>query len=129
MNALDTPLEALAFNYLSFAFSTAVAWLAVITAAVSFWKIRAAGCAGPAKSQRPDRRRINEPITTVSTTTTAVNFVLEETDGSAAANEGKRRLRRGKFTVYYEESDGVEGDSTVDLTVTSLGYGIGNLIN
>ncbi|XP_058206503.1 uncharacterized protein LOC131320004 [Rhododendron vialii] len=116
MNALDTPLEALAFNYLSFAFSTAVAWLAVITAAVSFWKIRAAGCAGPAKSQRPDRRRINEPITAVSTTTTAVNFVLEETDGSATANEGKRRLRRGKFTVYYdEESEGVvrvEGDST-----------------
>ncbi|KAI8565319.1 hypothetical protein RHMOL_Rhmol03G0249800 [Rhododendron molle] len=117
MNSLDSPLEALAFNYLSFAFSTAVnnvwTWLALTTAAVSFWKIRAAAvCAGPAKSQRPDRRRINEPISTVSTTTTAVNFVLE-TDGGA--NEGRRRVRRGKFTVYYDEiSAGVEGDSTAD---------------
>lgn len=119
MNALDSPLEALAFNYLSFAFSTALnniwAFVAVATAAVSFWKIRAAS---PAKSsQRPDHhRRINEPGSAVSTAAAAVNFVLEETDG-CCSNEGRRRLRRGKFTVYYDESGGEEeqeeGDSTV----------------
>jgi hypothetical protein len=44
---LDSPLEALALNYLSVGFLTVVnnlwTWVAVITAAVSFWRIRAAG--------------------------------------------------------------------------------------
>ncbi|KAG9147546.1 hypothetical protein Leryth_007344 [Lithospermum erythrorhizon] len=45
MNALDSPLEALAFNYLSYGLLTAVnnvwMWVALMTAAVSFWRIRA----------------------------------------------------------------------------------------
>lgn len=47
MDVLDSPLEALALNYLSVGFLTIVnnlwTWVAVITAAVSFWRIRAAG--------------------------------------------------------------------------------------
>lgn len=47
MDLLDSPLEALALNYLSVGFLTIVnnlwTWVAVITAAVSFWRIRAAG--------------------------------------------------------------------------------------
>lgn len=47
MDLLDAPLEALALNYLSVGFLTVVnnlwTWVAVITAAVSFWRIRAAG--------------------------------------------------------------------------------------
>ena len=49
MDLLDSPLEALALNYLSVGFLTVVnnlwTWVAVITAAVSFWRIRAAGSA------------------------------------------------------------------------------------
>ncbi|KAL7096142.1 hypothetical protein ACP275_10G065000 [Erythranthe tilingii] len=46
MDALDSPLEALALNYLTYGFLTVVnssiwAWVAVITAAVSFWRFRA----------------------------------------------------------------------------------------
>ncbi|XP_009611855.1 uncharacterized protein [Nicotiana tomentosiformis] len=44
MSALESPLEALAFNYLSFGLFTVVnniwTWLAVITAAFSFWRIK-----------------------------------------------------------------------------------------
>lgn len=50
-NVLDSPLEALALDYLSVGFLTVVhnlwTWVAVVTAAVSFWRIRAAG-GGPA---------------------------------------------------------------------------------
>ncbi|XP_009780582.1 uncharacterized protein LOC107769213 [Nicotiana tabacum] len=44
MSALESPLEALAFNYLSFGLYTVVnniwTWLAVIAAAFSFWRIK-----------------------------------------------------------------------------------------
>lgn len=47
MNVLESPLEALAVNYLSLGVLTVVnnlwTWVAVITAAFSFWRIRAAG--------------------------------------------------------------------------------------
>lgn len=47
MNTFDSPMEALAVNYLNVGFVTVVnnlwTWVAVITAAVSFWRIRAAG--------------------------------------------------------------------------------------
>lgn len=46
MNALDSPLEALALDYINVGFLTIVnnlwTWVAVITAAVSFWRIRVA---------------------------------------------------------------------------------------
>ncbi|KAG6723094.1 hypothetical protein I3842_03G192000 [Carya illinoinensis] len=47
MNVLESPLEALALNYLSLGVLTVVnnlwTWVAVITAAFSFWRIRTAG--------------------------------------------------------------------------------------
>lgn len=44
MNALDSPIEALAINYVHFGFLAVAgnlwAWLTVVTAALSFWRIR-----------------------------------------------------------------------------------------
>ncbi|KAL5572308.1 hypothetical protein UlMin_021905 [Ulmus minor] len=54
MNVLDSSFEVLAINYASFGFFTLVnnlwAWVAVMTAAVSFWRLRAAGAGATTSS-------------------------------------------------------------------------------
>ncbi|KAL6965799.1 hypothetical protein U1Q18_036860 [Sarracenia purpurea var. burkii] len=64
MNALDSPVEVMAFNYLSFGFLTAAnnniwAWVAVMTtaAAVSFWRIRASAGTGGGAAKSETRGR------------------------------------------------------------------------
>ncbi|KAE9464589.1 hypothetical protein C3L33_03502, partial [Rhododendron williamsianum] len=132
MNSLDSPLEALAFNYLSFAFSTAVnnvwTWLAALTtAAVSFWKIRAAGCAGPAKSQR--RRRLRRGKFTVY-----YDEISDGVEGDSTSDDGGEGCRWGgdwerglRMRVGEDVSLGwYRNQDLTGLTVTSLGYGIGD---
>ncbi|PON38632.1 Transmembrane protein [Trema orientale] len=124
MNVLDSPLEALAFNYVSLGFFTFVnnlwTWIAVITAAVSFWKIRAVGAAGgvysvdspPPRNDRSSNRpsappKSEEPPPPPAETTLAL--------ASASGHvEDDGPTKRRKFTLYYEdngeltESDGDE---------------------
>ncbi|KAL1531308.1 hypothetical protein AAHA92_33999 [Salvia divinorum] len=95
--ALDSPLEALAFNYLTYGFLTAVnniwAWIAVVTAAVSFWRIR--GLSSPSSSTTDpstschDAAVESEPPVVPAR---APCVVLER--------QGSRKM---KFSLYYKE--------------------------
>ncbi|KAK7328719.1 hypothetical protein VNO77_22836 [Canavalia gladiata] len=106
MNVLDSNVEALAFNYLSFGLLTALnnlwTWVALLTAAVSFWKIRFAGC------PKPEERTSIGPDPVIDTLTP--NEVTAEkteparqTAVSDGVSEDVEGVRKGKFTVYYEE--------------------------
>ncbi|TKY72907.1 hypothetical protein E2542_SST01652 [Spatholobus suberectus] len=103
---METSSEA--FNYLSFGLLTALnnlwTWVALLTAALSFWKIRSAGCPKPKPEAQPSIGP--DPVTdTLAPTDVTVekteprrqpavgNGVTEDVDG----------VRKGKFTVYYEE--------------------------
>lgn len=120
MNLLeDSNLEALTFNYLSFGvINNLWTWIAVITAAVSFWKIRASGCPKPELlpplddrvSDRPDPEPEVSELDAVSEPACAPRVVV----GYGGADiDG---VTKGKFTVYYE--DDVECESEEALTVT-----------
>ncbi|KAK4428805.1 hypothetical protein Salat_1180400 [Sesamum alatum] len=119
MNALDSPLEALALNYLTYGFLTAVnniwAWLAVITAAVSFWRIRALSSAPvstPRRSQDTastssappelDERAVSEPATVSTTGETQLSSSPTKTSCPTLEREGSTKT---KFSLYYEEDD------------------------
>ncbi|XVE70752.1 hypothetical protein DITRI_Ditri10aG0096200 [Diplodiscus trichospermus] len=131
---LDSPLEALAFNYVSFGIFTIVnnlwTWVAVITAAVSFWRIRAAGAATSSRSvknhdQKPptcindrneDQSRSTPEAEEKPTPSALVSAPASagETSGSPlVCNDiGLGVTKGGKFklTVYYED----EGESNID---------------
>ncbi|KAI3447244.1 hypothetical protein Pfo_003909 [Paulownia fortunei] len=129
MNALDSPLEALALNYLSYGFLTAInniwAWVAVITAAVSFWRIRASSSplvsipeqrgssqdAASTSSSPPHMAgevEAAEP-TTVSTPgeTKQLLSPLMTTSCCVLESEGSPKV---KFSLYFNEDDFREGD-------------------
>ncbi|KAL2335110.1 hypothetical protein Fmac_016323 [Flemingia macrophylla] len=108
MNVLDSNVEALAINYLSFGVLTALnnlwTWLALLTAALSFWKIRSVGCPRPTKPEskpepKPEAQSFLEPgpsevmVEEQPVKLTVGKGVAEDIDG----------VRKGKFTVYYEE--------------------------
>lgn len=109
---LESPLDALALNYLSYGFFLAVnsvwAWIAVLTAALSFWRIRTSS-----SSQLPPRDASND-------TASASSAPLEHCDNgeeaqlvassapAAAAPGGvveEEGSRKTKFRLYYEEDD------------------------
>ncbi|GLT98827.1 hypothetical protein SLE2022_163070 [Rubroshorea leprosula] len=119
---LDSPLEALPFNYVSFGILAFVInlWplVAVITAALSFWRIRAAaGISNPVKkllcedhdtsSPPPPPSCVGhveelsavkeEPLTSWSWPGPDVTFPLECCDG---VTKGR------KFVLYYEDDEG-----------------------
>ncbi|KAK7411823.1 hypothetical protein VNO78_03265 [Psophocarpus tetragonolobus] len=114
MNVLDSNVEALAFNYLSFGVLTALnnlwTWVALITAALSFWKIRSK------PKPKPEAQALAfaepEPVTAEKTEAAPEvvvgNGVAEDVDG----------VTRGKFTVYYE--DDVDMQCTCEETEQSL---------
>ncbi|KAL2250997.1 UNVERIFIED_CONTAM: hypothetical protein Sindi_2222000 [Sesamum indicum] len=123
MNALDSPLEALALNYLSYGFFTAVnniwAWVAVITAAVSFWRIRALSSA-PVSTPEPRRRshdtastsssappKVAEPATLSTAGETQLSSAPAKTSCPTLGREGSTKT---KFSLYYEEDDFREYD-------------------
>ncbi|MED6174951.1 hypothetical protein PIB30_073841 [Stylosanthes scabra] len=110
MNVLDSQVEALAFNYLSFGALTVLnnlwTWLALLTAAFSFWKIRSSGCPEPEISD-PTREPITEaPIPEAVTPSPPVESVTVSDVVPLAVTDDVDGVRKGKFTVYYEE----EGD-------------------
>ena len=137
MNQLfDSPLEALAFNYVSFGIFTIVnnlwTWVAVITAAVSFWTIRAAGAAiSSCFVRKPDQKPStciidrtedeSRPIPeaeekpTPSALVSAPASVAETSVSPLVCSDGVSKGGKFKLTVYYEdvgESD-VDGEMTV----------------
>lgn len=124
MFASSSPLEALAFNYATFGIFTVVnhlwAWVAVITAAISFWRIRTTSFSDKPDHQQPCIHRntsgsqLAQPSANTSSAEAAppcpiparppVNDVDGVTEGS-------------KYTLYYNyyegqrESDG-DGEAT-----------------
>jgi len=104
MNVLDSNVEALAFNYFSFVFLTALnnLWtcLTLLTAALSFWKIRSAGF--PKLNPKPEAQPSAHPhLLTPSKEKTQPP--RETINASGGAEEDVDGVRKGKFTVYYEE--------------------------
>ena len=105
---LDSPVEALAFNYLSFGFLTLLnnlwTWLALLTAALSFWKIRSAGCPKPAPAPLDPTTEPPVPEALTPLAEPAVRDAVPSavTNGDAEDVDG---VRKGKFAVYYEKDD------------------------
>ncbi|KAJ1439962.1 hypothetical protein SESBI_02187 [Sesbania bispinosa] len=103
MNVLDSHVEALAFNYLNFGLLTILnnlwTWLALLTAALSYWKIRSTGCPKP-KSNNPVPilpDPIAEPLFEPDAVTPEA-----ETPRQTPVVDG---VTKGKFTVYYKDED------------------------
>lgn len=129
MNALDSPLEALALNYLSFGFLTAAnnvwAWIAVITAAVSVWRIRASSprCkslnheASLLTSRSSSSSSSSSPSTSSSSEIERVRVAAESSEAlvsvhstpAVSAFQTERRTS-GKFAVYYREEEDCGND-------------------
>ncbi|KAK9274433.1 hypothetical protein L1049_021680 [Liquidambar formosana] len=133
MNVLDSQLEALAFSYLSFGLLTIVnnlwTWVAVITAAVSFWRLKAAGSPksvpqGPildqnttgsepasasASASPPCDSTEEEPAVAPPSTSASISGVT-----AAVRADIDEEVTKGKFTVYYEDDRESDGDMVVD---------------
>lgn len=118
---LDSNVEALAFNYLNFGLITILnnlwTWLA-ITAALSFWKIRSSGCPKSLDpvSVKPDQgvsvSAVTSPVeikphqSVLISTVTDENVTSEtETPRKTSSNvfDDVDGVRKGKFTLYYED--------------------------
>lgn len=109
MSVLDSNVEALAFNYLNFGLFTILnnlwAFIALITAALSFWKIRSAGCPKPTVTDvvTVNPEPVIEPLP--SKPVTAVTEAPKLTVVGNGVVEGVDGVRKEKFMVYYEEEN------------------------
>ncbi|XP_057505752.1 uncharacterized protein LOC130789047 [Actinidia eriantha] len=123
MKSLESPLEALAFNDLSFGFLTGInnlwMWVAVITAAVSFWRIRASGTVAVKSEHRPrnlndsSSPRVSSPLLHTEEATDEPAFISRRTT-IAPPVEATEGATRGKFTVYFEKEGEVVSEEEVD---------------
>ncbi|KAJ6913832.1 hypothetical protein NC651_016165 [Populus alba x Populus x berolinensis] len=99
MDVLDSPIDALVFDYVNLGILTIInnlwTWVAVITAAVSFWRIRAAGAVKTLAEPSPSADYIERQITDPS--------VFED-----------NRAKKGKFVVYYYQDDDRQNDGNID---------------
>ncbi|KAL2553828.1 hypothetical protein Fot_07447 [Forsythia ovata] len=133
MNSLDSPLEPLVFNYLSYGLLTAVnsiwPWVAVLTAAVSFWRIRASSSvprgisldgASTSSSLLKKDEGVAPPAAEAEAAAASTQF---ETKHLSASKTNCCVLERqgstkGKFTMYYCDKDerrtGEGGDNGVE---------------
>jgi len=141
MDVLDSPIDALVFDYVNLGILTIInnlwTWVAVITAAVSFWRIRAAGAvktlAEPSPSPDYIERKITElshpetsssssssssTTTTTTTTTTTPKSVTEPAaPGSASSSPSvfeDNGAKKGKFVVYYYQDDDRQNEGSID---------------
>ncbi|KAG8376261.1 hypothetical protein BUALT_Bualt09G0044800 [Buddleja alternifolia] len=113
MNTLDSPLEALALNYLNYALLTAVnsiwAWVAVITAAVSFWRIRA--LSSPPEPLCRSQDAASETPKAAETAARVPKHLLsapmKKTSCCVVERESSTKT---KFSLYYEEDYYFRGD-------------------
>lgn len=99
---LDSNVEALAFNYLNFGLVTVLnnLWtcLALLTAALSFWKIRSSGCS---KLQEPVSVKSDPEVEALMSEAEKPRKTLNEIWNDDA--DDVDGVRKGKYTVYYEE--------------------------
>ncbi|XLT86833.1 hypothetical protein HN873_008586, partial [Arachis hypogaea] len=111
MNVLDSQVEALVFNYLTFGFLTLLnnfwTWLALLTAALSFWKIRSSVCPEPEIGD-PTRELVVEAAIPEAVTPLVESAAVVDA-APLAVTEDVDGVRKGKFTVYYEEEGDDEG--------------------
>ncbi|KAK8581861.1 hypothetical protein V6N13_144856 [Hibiscus sabdariffa] len=123
---LDSRLQVLAFDYVSFGIFTIVnnlwTWVAVITAALSFWRIRAAGvatssCSVQSHEQGPSTPVISRPITEVEEKPTV------SAPASVCINDGVTKNGKSKLTVYYD--DDIAGESNVNHETTETEWSNG----
>lgn len=124
-NMLDTssPLEALAFNYATFGVFTVVnnlwAWVAVITAAISFWRIRTTSFSDKPDHQQPliDRNtsgsQLAQPPANTSSAEAAPPCPIP---ALPPANDVDGVTEGSKYTFYYYEEGQTEGDGDGEAT-------------
>ncbi|XVF88943.1 hypothetical protein PTKIN_Ptkin19aG0091800 [Pterospermum kingtungense] len=129
---LDSRLEALAFNYVSFGIFTIVnnlwTWVAVFTAAVSFWTIRAAGAAA-VSSCSVDQKATTSFISRTQDDSRPIQEAEEKATPSAdmvllsapsasplVCDDGVTKGGKFRLAVYYEddEESDVDGETTVN---------------
>lgn len=122
MNMLESPLEALAFDYVSFGIFGVVnniwTWVAVVTAAVSFWKIKAQ--VKPALLQHRNDRNPSgsqQPVPEMppaEESSARVALAASASPATASPSVGDvDGVTKGKFTLYYrEEKEEVDGEIT-----------------
>lgn len=107
---LDSHVEALAFNYLNFAALTILnnlwTWLALLTAALSFWRIRSSSHPVP-KHNNPVAEPLlseSQPLAAETEAPAPRKILTAVVNGGSVDVDG---VTKGKFTVYYynEEED------------------------
>ncbi|KAF8113403.1 hypothetical protein N665_0050s0057 [Sinapis alba] len=130
MATLDSPLEALAFEYASFGVLAIVnnvwTWIAVVTAAVSFWRMRVTtigddGHHGSGLLEESEQ----EPQEVAGPVKETVVAQVEETEvwETLMCDDG---VTKGKMTMYYEVD--VDGGRYVDVDgelTSAVNYGGG----
>ncbi|KAF8084237.1 hypothetical protein N665_0727s0004 [Sinapis alba] len=139
MATLDSPLEALAFHYASFGVLAVVnnvwTWIAVVTAAVSFWRMKVTTIGGHGCSlledvttskaeQEADHQEPQEMAGAVEEASAASPVDETEAWEPLMCEDG---VAKGKLTMYYEVD--VDGGRCVDgegeLTAVNYGGGFG----
>ncbi|CAN1123024.1 hypothetical protein LINPERPRIM_LOCUS3009 [Linum perenne] len=114
MNAVDSALDPLVFDYINCGISDIVnnlwTWVALLTAAVSFWTIRA--------PSSPPRRRLNLQVPKSGLVlrrdivTAAGPVEVEEPPKTPASSpivcDDEDVVTKGKFVTYYREMEEVE---------------------
>ncbi|CAH8267283.1 unnamed protein product [Arabidopsis lyrata] len=130
MATLDSPLEVLAFDYVNFVFNNLWTWIAVVTAAVSFWRIRATTTSGGGgrddgfideSPREPPKPQATKAALVVETKPPSVKVTETEDWSLLLCNDG---VTKGKLTVYYEEMiDGEREEDDGETTVVKYGGG------
>ncbi|KAF5748398.1 hypothetical protein HS088_TW04G00351 [Tripterygium wilfordii] len=133
MNVLESPIDALAFGYVSYGVLNIVnnlwTWVAFVTAAVSFWRIRSAGavsssvkCVPPiSQKAREVLPQTDRPVENQNPRFQTSAPAQSPAPAAAASSEAVsgfevNGVSRGKFTVFYED----EGESDGGLTGVKL---------
>lgn len=134
MSLLDSPLDALVFDYVNYGVFAAVnnlwTWVAVVTAAVSFWRIRVVSAAAAAclKSSVVDAHSIDrnenechqllteESSSSPPSPSPPQAPAVQEADpvpetSSTGDDNVFDGTTKGKFSLYYESDDVVFGGS------------------
>ncbi|GAV70954.1 hypothetical protein CFOL_v3_14451 [Cephalotus follicularis] len=130
MSVLDSPLEALALDYVSFGFLTMVnnlwTWVAVITAAVSLWRIRAAAADATTFSVKVDPHAAcldrssngSHPCPEASSPEPAPSASAPAPGTSPSkCDVSDDRVTKGKFIMYYEGEREDKGEGEGQLRV------------
>ncbi|GER36105.1 exosome complex component Rrp42 [Striga asiatica] len=109
MDALNSPIEALAVDYLSHGWLAVAnsiwAWLAVITAAVGFWRIRGSSSPPPRRGDGIALLKQPEKSAAAAVAVVADSPAEDLVPASCCAVESECSPK-GKFSAYYEDDLG-----------------------